>query len=1244
MNRKIVLTVMLLAVALSLAAQRSMLADTGWDSMSTDSVRPWCSFGLELDGNWQDSVYSVSIEYPELEQIDALELKRWNLSMGALTVWPNVESNIALSHGRATLNAGFVPIIRRDGACWAIRSCKWIVQAGAKPSKTPLRSIEQRYTHNSVLNDGSWVKIRIANTGIYKLTYSALRKMGFKNPKEVRLYGYGGALLPESNIHELTDDLPEQPLWRGSDYMLFYGQGPQSWSLNNGIYEHKVNTYSDWGYYFLTERTDSVCQDFTLLQTDSVEGTMVTTYPDYTVYDPDEFSWYRSGRRFFEAFDYAQVNSCSYSFGIEGIIADTVDVQIAFSTSSNVPTKVNAYVNDAKIGTLYLSENDSHEVASVGESMFVSLGEFKEYNNIKLVHDRPFGVSGHLDYIRLNYRRKLALYGSNTLFRVDSQIHDVSFCVTNSNPHVQIWRLSGSGEADIVPSLYSNGCTTTYASSYSPSDILVAVDVEGRFPEPVVDGVVQNQNLHAMDSVDMVIVVPASGKLTAQAERLALAHSQFDNIKTAVVRADMIYNEFSSGTPDATAIRRFMKMLYDRGGNSSAPRYLLLMGNGAWDNRMHTQEWKGENPNDWLLCYESYNSTSHTQSFVMEDYFGLLDDNEGVSLLTEMTDLGVGRIPVSSAAQAQVMVDRLIDYMRGTYSGVWNNRILVLGDDGDNNTHMVDADYVAGIYGQVSPAMDVQKVYWDAFNMEATSSYNGYPAVRKLLLDELREGALIVNYSGHGSTEVLSHELVLSKADMGTLKSNHLPFWITASCDIAPFDSRTESLGMNLFNNTGGGAIGMLTTTRTVYAIHNAKMNRAFSKHLLSRSSDGRLNTVGDALRLAKNELLTGGKEFFDNSENKLHFVLLGDPALRLAAANMTAVVDMFNDTTTTITGSAQAGSVITVSGHIECNGMPVPNFQGLLWSTVYDNEQLVTCRNNLGTAKAPFEYIARDKILFSGTDSVRNGKFSFSFPVPMDINYSGDSGRIVLFASSQDGLCANGTYTNFTVGGTADGLIPDTIGPSIDLYLNTPMFQYGAKVNSTPLLVAELSDSSGLNTSGNGIGHDILLVIDNNPEWTWVLNSHFEQNQSDYTGGKVMFAIPELPEGRHELMFRAWDVMNNPTTLYLGFKVVSDLKPSFSIDVTNSPARDNTTFVITHDRPGQDALITLQVTDSNGMLQWTESLRDESQSGVVMVDWNLTSSSGHRLNPGLYIARASVQSGNAPSAIASCKFVVLGP
>lgn len=1263
----LVLTV-LMAVSLQSDAAvhvrlKEVILDTDLQSSRKDSLPPVATYSLPLPDYNPFGEYAAFIEYPELTQVPSSCLEAWGLQACDIPEWPVINTSVGISRHEAGLDVSFLPLLNRDGKIWQIESYKLTITETIPtmaPGRDGTSGPSDRYTHESVLSRGRWIKIGITESGIYKLSYSKLRGMGFQNPDSVRLFGYGGAMLPEQKLQNLPDDLQEQPLWRGGDYVLFYAQGPVSMEWSGVELVHRNNPYSDAGYYFLTDRQDipqwgetavsGSPSAFETLPTDSIYGTAVTSFRECAVHEEDQFSWYRSGRRLFEKYDYAIGPSRIYHFDTPGMVEGNATLAVAFTSNDAAANRLSASVLDQTAGTLYIPATGSQEAAQLVEKTFAFRSAETDRIDVKLTHDRTSGASGHLDYLRINYDRLLDMKNLPFLrFRTSGNINNVSFAIRGTGSSVQVWRISDSGKADIIPSCHvhseAGDTTITYAADFLKSDILIAVNPGASFPEPTVIGQIGNQNLHASDPVDMVIVVPQSGQLTAQAQRLAQAHREIDGLSVLVVNAGCIYNEFSSGTPDATAIRRFMKMLYDRAGNAdSAPRYLLLMGSGAWDNRMHVSDFAGCRPEDYLPCYESDNSLSHTMSYVMEDYFGLLDDSEGVNLLTEKTDLGVGRLPVTTEQEARKVIDKIIAYMDGSASGKWQNEILVLGDDGDDNSHMEDADAVASLMASSYPDKRIRKMYWDAYPMEVSASYNGYPTLRARLLEKLKDGVLMVNYSGHGSMDVLSHELVMSKADALGLESAHLPFWFLASCDIAPFDQPLENFGCNLLLNPAGGAVGLVSTTRTVYSSLNRLVNRSFSKYVLAHDSNNRQYALGDALRLAKNELVTSGSGNTDMSQNKLHYVLLGDPALRLRNSRYTCVVDSFDNAPAGSAGlAAKAGGTVSVSGHIELDGMRQPDFNGTLFSTVLDSEREIECFNNLKTASYKFTYSDRDKVLSTGADSVRNGEFSFTFPVPLDINYSNESGLISLFAVSEMGQAA-GTYTDFIVGGTDSGIGRDSLGPDIRMYLNSPSFQYGSKVNTMPTLVVSLSDESGLNVSGNGLGHDIMLVIDGKRTMSWVLNGYFEQEPGDWTAGTIRFRIPEpLSEGRHKLVVRAWDNMNNSNSVQLEFKVEEGLAPGVSVDVTESPAREHTKFIISHDRPMQDVRIGVQVYDSHGVLQWSSDGRDSHETGVVMLDWNLCGNGGHRLPAGLYIVRATVSDDNSTRSV-QCKMVIAAP
>ncbi len=1245
--KKILLTLMMAFVAL-FAASREVLLESNWQNSIGDSIPPIVSYQFNL-GSYNDCArYYAQIEYPEFKSVSDRQLQNWDIEKEKLPEWPEIQQSIGISRGNAVLDVAFSPLVQRDGKAYVIESYKLNVSESVLPMlSADVSGKSGRYTRESVLSKGQWVKIRVAKSGVYGLSYSRLAGLGFRDPSKVRVFGYGGKLLPETDIQNLTDDLPAQAVWYDGSRILFYAQGPENIQWKGTSMNHTVNNYSDYGYYFLTDRDDVAGNSFTIpTECDSVIANTVDSYPDCIYIDNDEFSWLPSGRIQFENFDYGSNGSRTYKFDTDNMKAGKATLTVAFASNAAKSSALEVQIDGSDAGTMSIAPVASNNKARLVQESFSATVSEKPSLQVRLKYNSRTACSSHLDFLRLEFMRR-AVVGNSPYIRlsVKNALAPTSFCVCGSSPSVHFWKMEQSGMATVLPSVFRNDSTISYAAKLQTGDILLAVNTAASFPEPEIVGAIENQNLHGCDSIDYVIVVPASGHITMQAERLAQLHRDTDSLKVAVVRADQVYNEFSSGTPDATALRRFMKMLYDRAdGGGSAPRYLLLMGAGTWDNRMHTGDMRGCNPDDYLLCYESDNSVSVTESFVMEDYFGLLDDNEGRNLLLEKTDLGVGRLPLSDGHEAQVAVDRIINYTRGADAGKWLNEILVLGDDGDNNTHMADAESVAELYCNLYPDKQVTKMYWDSYPMEAQASYNSYPTLRNRLLEKLDAGALIVNYTGHGSTEVLSHELVFSKNDAASLVSPRLPFWITASCDIAPFDQPLSSLGCNLLSNENGGAIGLLSTTRTVSSYQNRLINQCFSKYVLGKNADGADYTLGDALMLAKNELVSDGG-MTDRSANKLNYVLLADPALKLHRSVYTAVVDSFDNAAATDAGLlAQAGGVVSVKGHIELDGVRQPNFNGLLYSTVFDSEREVVCFNNLQVADEPFTYMARDKVLSMGSDSVRAGEFSISFPVPLDINYSGENGLLNLFALSGDRhASASGSFTSFAVGGTVSGFDKDNTGPSISIYLNTPSFQYGADVNASPLLVVSLHDESGINTTGNGLGHEIVLVIDGERSKTWVLDPYYTQTEGKFTDGTVMFRIPELEEGRHTLMVRAWDTMNNSSCVYLGCKVVNGLEPSFEIEATQSPARESTQFVISHDRPMQNAGIVVQVYDSHGDLQWTHRETDNSQNAVSFIDWDLTNECGQRVTPGLYLVRAIVDADGEQRGL-SCKIVVINP
>ena len=1246
--RYILLWLLMLSL-LPVKAQGEMEVD--WAAYAQDTVPPLFVHSIDL-GYDHAGEYTAAIEYPELVPLTVAEIARYQLPKEAgLPEWPEITQYKGVSAKRGQLDLSFVPLVWRDGKYWRIQTFSLKVEKSAKTTQRRSADGGQRYAAHSVLSAGRWVKIRVADNGVHMLTHYKLRQMGFNNPSKVRLYGYGGHLLSESDPDLWCDDLCEVPLYRGADRILFYAHGSVAWTLDgDNTFTHTRNPYSDYGYYFLTEGEEELANVTPIAVAPPATEEVVETTPSYALHEVDDYAWFHGGRKLVESHDYANGNVKNYSLDLfEYFPLEDAVLDVCFTHNGANSSSVAVAVDGEGLGTLTIGALAQHgEAAGAMRSFTVDntlLQKEMPRHTVTLSHRRETGVSGRLDYLRFNYTRLIGAGVPIYATQAGVQTYGLG---TWADDDVAVWRVTNP--SCIEPIAYDK-TAKTFTADGKRGDVYIAFSTKGDYPVPEVVGEIANQDLHATPATDYIIIVPSSGKLTAQAERLAALHRAQRGLTVKVVRADEVYNEFSSGTPDATAYRRYLKMLYDRASTADeAPKYLLLFGDGAWDNRMLSPAWTATSPDDYLLCYEAENSFNAVDSYVVEDYFGLLDDGEGTNLKTDKVDVGVGRFPVTTVEQARQMVDKVAAYMNNTHAGAWKNTILMLGDDGDRNRHMDDAELVAQMLESEYPDYMVKRIYWDAFPMEATSTGNSYPVVRKRLLELFKDGALMVNYSGHGAPDVISHELVLNKTDMEELSSPRLPVWVTVSCDITPFDNSELSFGESAFLNPKGGAIGLLTSTRTTYAEQNRRVNYFFSKYAFARDDYGRRLSLGDAVRLAKcNLITTGDASLVDKSGNKLNYVLIGDPALVVGNTDYRMVVDKLNGVSV---GSGEevllkAGSQVVVQGHVATlGGALATDFSGLLYASVFDNMEDIVCRNNAkekdadGNVLAPFAYRERTKKFFVGSDSVRNGQFAFTFRVPMDINYSMESGLINFYAIDNTlRQEAKGMFDGFLLGGTEDDLTNDGSGPGIQMYLNSPDFVSGGKVNETPLFVAKLEDADGINTTGN-IGHNLTVIVDGQASMTYNLNEYYLSDIGGYTLGTVSYVLPELPEGKHTLMFRAWDMMNNSSTSTIEFEVVKGLAPEI-LHVRAIPGVGNMTFDVTHDRPENDLEVAIEVFDFSGRILWSHSEQVAALDSNYSYTWNLSCASGKPLDTGVYLYRVIVSSPVGQSTSKAQKIVI---
>ena len=1097
-----------------------------------------------------------------------------------------------------------------------------------------------RYASESVLNSGKWVKIQVAEDGIYKLTAADLKKMGFSNLDKVAVYGYGGWPLDEDFSTTYIDDVPEVAVWRGADYLLFYGKGPRKWeySSSDKSFIHTNNPYSNYGYYFVTEKETT---GRTMEKAASAAGAtlQVTTFDDYVLHEEELVSVNSSGRELYGE-SFTSTLSRDFTISVPGITNDEGKATLSFISRGNGTITMNVDGNALISGSVSVP-SDEYEVARELYRERAWMADKGETVKVNIGYSTTGHKNVHLNYFRLQMKRQLKVYDNYTFFRSLSARGNASrFVIQGADASTLVFDVTdGVNPQQMETSL--NGTELSFSIPASASLREFVVVKPSQIKAPVTVGEVANQNLHALPQQDMIII--AQPNFTTQAERLAEAHRTKDNLTVRVVTPESIYNEFSSGTPDATAYRRFMKMFYDRKtSEADAPKYLLLFGDGSFDNRKLTSAWKSVDMSNMLLTYQTENSLS-SQSYVIDDYFGFLDDADNKkSLQNKKLCLGIGRFPIRTVEQATQMVDKVISYMENKNTGSWKNNLCFMADDGSNTDgfmteHMEFADQLAGYVESEHPEFLVNKLYYDAYKKDMTAGT--YPDVRSGLQKLLKDGLLLFNYTGHGGTTALSDEKVLTQTDINQFTYTHLPVWVTATCDFTRFDDLNTSAGEDVFLNKSSGGIALFTTVRVAYSRPNFPINDNVIRNLFERNN-GRRRTLGEVMQATKNTL---------SSVYKLGFCLIGDPAVKIAYPE-------FGMKVTTVNGQSVDGNSIsfkalekiTVEGEVlDASGQLVTDFTGIVNPTVKDSKVTVICLKNSNKDDSPaFTFTDYPNTIFIGNDSVRNGKFSFTFTVPKDISYSNLQGKMNLYAvDTESGNEAQGNFDNFIVGGTSDTAETDTIGPEIRaLYLNDTTFVDGGQVNTTPYFVAELWDKSGVNITGSSVGHDMMLVIDESTVLSYNLNSYYELLPGEDGTGIVKFPIPALEPGKHTAEFWVWDILNNSTVRTFTFEVVEGLKP-FLFDVIATPgiAREQVTFHLMHNRPESRMRVGIMVYDLAGRQLWKHE--ESGTSGLFenyTVSWDLTSG-GARMRPGVYIYRAAISTDNSKDATKARKFIILG-
>jgi len=1094
------------------------------------------------------------------------------------------------------------------------------------------------YADHSVLNTGKWFKFKITQDGMYSLSYQDLRNIGFSKPEDVRVFGNGGGMLPEYNNVKILDDIQETQILTKNQTIYFYAKGPNKWSYDSikGMVVCQPNIYSNCAYYFLTDKSTGTSNQVPTAPALANIEQEARNYIYVSSHERQDTNILHSGQQWFgEIFLSGSVHKFNFNLpSIDRNSKGKLDINFVgrsqanhsygFSLEDITKSFTLPIVNYGDLGNMFSEDEQILEYSQTTNSPTVSIN----------YQSNSYDSNGWLDYITLN--ANCTLQKNDSLLRAcfierKKLGANTRFILTGGNGLTHLWNLNSYPAVNEVAGKVSG--SETYFDFHTQYQLnqFVAFDESDPMLKPILSGtdvgLIQNQDLHGQPIPDMIIVTHP--KFWDQAKEIEKIHQDKDQLKVLTVTTDLIYNEFSSGARDISAIKNFTKMFYDRAVADQTPRYLLLFGDGSFDNLNNLPS----NTN-FVPVYESPQSANKIDSYVSDDFYGMLDDKEGST--DGLLDIGIGRFPVKDQVEAETMVQKLKTYLDPTTMGDWRNYLCFIGDNADYNLHVGDADKLSNLVKTLNPTFNHEKIYLDSYSEVSVIGGKLVPDANVALANRINRGSLLVNYSGHGNENQLSAYKIINKPDI--LSWNNpmkLPVFITATCEFSRYDEyHMVTGGETLILKPQGGAVALFGTSRLVFQSENFSLNTLLYNYLFTKDRNGRLG-LGEIMRLTKNAL--------GSSTNKLNFTLLGDPALRLNYPQNNIQVSAINGHDPSIQqDTLRALNKLQIKGVVlSSSNVKDKNFNGKLDVAIFDKSESVKTLNNRG--EGAFTYDSQNSVLYKGKASVSQGEFSIEFIIPKDINYSYGNGKISMYAENQD-IDAAGFSSKLIIGGISNQASTDKVGPEIKLYMNDSNFVYGGTATPNSKLIAILKDESGINTAGRGIGHDITAVLDGNTSKEILLNDFYTASLNSYKSGKLEYYFKDLTVGNHTLKLKAWDVNNNSSEMNIEFYVsdVSQLQIDHVLNYPN-PFTTHTDFFFEHNQLGKVLNAEVQIFTVTGKLVktiFTSFAANGSRSEPI--SWDGKDDYGNTIGKGVYIYKINVSCDGLGSAYKLEKLLLL--
>ncbi len=1114
------------------------------------------------------------------------------------------------------------------------------------PQTSSAQNLTSSTVKNSVLSEGTWYKFAVDTTGVFRIDRSFLQNLGIDvnqiNPKNIRIFGNGGQLLPMLNSDFRYDGLQENAIqvigegdnsFDAGDFILFYAKGPHQWITNISQPEqtrHQNNIYSDKAFYFITTDNGLGKRIQTAPENTSPTTLQVTNFNDYLVHEEDEVNLFSNGQQWFGQ-DLSFENTTTVNFTFNNIdTSQDIFVRVRGVIESFTPSSMGIKVNGQNLTTINfpaIPSSINNLTLAIPREAIQSINVSSEQIAVEITYNNNGNPSAraHLDYVEILGYKNLIAINNQFSFRNFQAANEpfnsiIEYTIQNPNNIAQLWDVTDYINPTIITNQSSGSNFTFKANGGVLREYIVLNENDYFTPELLTNSLVPNQNLHSLQDVDYIIIT--QDYLSNEAERLAEYHRTNSDLNTLVIDINQIYNEFGSGSPDLTAIRDFIRHLYTNASTiDDRIKFVCLFGDSSFDfkDRINSN-------NNIIPAFQSFESFDLARSYVTDDYYGMMDATEGTLVSTDQQDVATGRFPVTTITEAKQTVDKTLSYYATSSFGDWRNKITVVADDPDTAGEFVLQQTVERIADDIAlnkPELNITKIYADAFVQQTSSGGERYPDVEEAINNAMESGTLVLNYFGHGGEGGWANERFLQVGQINNWNNpNTLPLMITVTCEFSRFDNPLRpAAGEFVFLNPNGGATSMITTTREIFISVGQRYNEVLVRKLFNFNNED--YTIAQAMMEMKNDPLS------PRTSQRLFVYFLGDPAMKLAQPKPNIKITKMNDIDITQSlDTLKALSRVTLEGIVtDAADNQLNNFNGKLSATIFDKSvDRTTLDNDNFGRKLTFDAI--ESKVFRGQASVTNGTFKFDFIVPRDIRIAFGSSKISMYADNQQ-LDKSGFNRDIVIGGINENAPEDKIGPTIKLFMNDESFVDGGNTNESPFLIGVLEDDSGINTSITAVDHDIIAILDGDQANPYILNDFYQTELDDFTKGKVKFPFRNLEPGPHTISFKCWDTYNNPSEATLNFVVVDD-RDLVLDNVLNypNPMINYTEFWFNHNKPNEPLEVQIQIFTVSGKLIKTINQTVQTEGNLARtISWDGLDDFGNKIGKGVYVYKLNVRS-----------------